>query len=71
MFLVGCCLFVFIVVVALGVLVIVFALSKGLIIALGEAALLGVFDVVVVVEGLIVVIALGTHTHCRCCPWCT
>jgi hypothetical protein len=56
-----CCLLVFFVVVALGVLVVVFVLSKGLVmaVALGKVALPGVLIVVVVVEELVVVVALG------------
>jgi hypothetical protein len=55
-------LLIFVILIALDVLVIIFALSKGLFIALalGEFALLGVWAVVFVVEGLIVIVALGT-----------
>jgi hypothetical protein len=54
-------LLIFVVVLALGVLVVVFALSKGLVIAvtLGKVTLLGICIVYVVVEGLVVVVALG------------
>ncbi len=56
-----CCLLVFVVVVALGVLAVIFVLSKGLVmaVALGKVALPGVLVVVVIVEELVVVVALG------------
>jgi hypothetical protein len=63
MFFVGCCLLIFavVIVIALGVLIVVFALSKGLIIAvtLSKVALLSLLVVIGVVEGLVIVIALG------------
>jgi hypothetical protein len=61
-FLVGCCLLIFIIVVTLGVLVIIFALSKWLVIAVthGEDALLCILIAIVIVdEGLAIVVALG------------
>jgi hypothetical protein len=56
-----CCLLIFIVVIALGILLVVFNLSKGLVIAiaLGEVTLLGVLIFVVVIEGLVAIVALG------------
>ena len=58
---VGSCLLIFVVVLALGILLVVFALSKGLVIAvtLGKVTLLGICIVYVIVEGLVVVVALG------------
>jgi hypothetical protein len=60
LFLVGCCLFIFVVVINLGALIIVFTLSKGLVIgvALGKPPLLGILIVIVVAKRLDVVIAL-------------
>jgi hypothetical protein len=56
-----CCLLAFVAVVALGVLAIVFILSKGVVIAvaLGKVALPGVLVVIVVVKELVVVVVLG------------